>query len=163
MGIALGSIGPAQFAAAATEAENGNVEFFLSEGIAFFEGSTITSIRPADVQRLLDAPLHLPEWMKDGLELAGGEKDVKVRSCREYRDALREGLYAASQAAITNSSHFQIPLGILSAVEISQQPKATYFANFALGPNAAMHLPASLVDFDAEFPARGGTDNSASD
>jgi hypothetical protein len=81
LGITKGSFTPARLAAAATAAEKGNVEFFLSEGLTFFGGDTMTSIRTTDVQRLLEAPIHLPDWMSEGLELRRDEKMVQVRTC----------------------------------------------------------------------------------
>lgn len=148
LGVVLGTIPPARLATAAAEAEKGNVEFFLSEGIVFSNGTKITSIAQSDVQRLFDAPLYLEEWIEDGLELRHDDgRGIKVRTCREYRHALETGFYAATQADIKNSSIFEIPLGILEAVEKAKVPQKSYFTGFRLGPDSAKYLSASLVEF----------------
>jgi hypothetical protein len=125
-----------------------DASFLLTTGIELLDGIQISELRPSEMQLLLDVPVKLGADLPEGLKL---EKDdgtsLNVRTCREYRDAVANRYYAATNFAMKMEAFFTRTLGVLEALGACRPAAQSYIRRPRLGICDLERLPSSLLPF----------------
>jgi hypothetical protein len=107
----------------------------------------IRCLKNQDIERLLDAAVRFPEGMSASLRLVNdNNEEVHVSTCREYRRARKNGYYPYTTVEIkVASSYFELPLGVIDALDVAQPSDVSYIENPRVGITDIALLPATIL------------------
>ena len=105
-----------------------DINFELARPIELADGSKVKSITKAEIQTLQDQPILLWKGIQDtGAELTHKQKEkIYVRTCKEYDDALEQGYFPNTMAAIADAAWFKYPCSTLNLLEAAVKPKQSF-------------------------------------
>lgn len=128
--------------------------FRLTTGIEFVDGIKISELRPSEVELLLDLPIKLGTILLEGLEVENtGGTTLHVRTCREYREAVATGYYAATTFAMKMEASFKRTLGVLEALCACRPAARSYIRDPRLGICDLERLPSAVLPLFGEITA----------
>ena len=131
--------------------------FELVRSIVFADGTEVTSITKADIERLRDLPIDMGGNKTDGATLRKRRNDkIHVRTCREYDSALERGYSPGSTYDISMASWFKYPCGILNLLERATIPQQSFIPNSKEGVFDLKLIPLSLFPIVTDFEQRYG-------
>ncbi len=120
----------------------------LLKSLRFLEGAAFTELRPSEAERLLDLPVltgagaNLP----NGLEFVRADgSEIKIRTSREYRDAIANGYYAKNNFFNKMAAFFTETLGALSAMQACRPAERSFIRDPPVGLPDIHLLPSSLL------------------
>lgn len=102
-----------------------NITFELATPIKFADGSEKTSFTQAEIEALRDLPIYMGGSKFDATLANKGDRR-RVRTCREYDDALSAGYRPASNADIMLAAWFKYPCGTLQLLERATRHKRSF-------------------------------------
>ena len=105
-----------------------DITFELARPIELADGSKIKSITKAEIQTLQDQPILLWKGIQDkGAELTHKKREkIHVRTCKEYDDALEQGYFPNTMAAISDAAWLKYPCSTLNLLEKAVKPKQSF-------------------------------------
>ena len=104
------------------------ITFELHKPIEFADGTKKKSIAKAEIQTLRDQSILLWKGIQDeGVELSNRkEEKVHVHTCKEYGDALEQGYFPSSNAAVMDAAWLKYPCGTLNLLEQATPPERSF-------------------------------------
>ena len=103
-----------------------DITFELVTPIKFADGSEKKSFTKAEIEPLRDLPVDMGGNKTDGATLKNKQDKRRVRTCREYDDALANGYRPGSTYDIAMASWFKYPCGTLQLLERATRPKRSF-------------------------------------
>ena len=132
--------------------------FPLTQNLEFVDGSTEGSVRPEEIEKLLDKPVLIGGTSSiDGLEyVRDSGQCMIVRTCREYRAAIASGYYPLTNFAIKMTAFLDAANAIIDAVSKAQVPTVSFVSTPFVGVADLRLLPKDVLpfigpDMEAEF------------
>ena len=104
------------------------ITFELVKPIEFADGTQKKSFTKAEIQTLRDQSILLWKGIQDkGAELTNDKKEkIHVRTCKEYDDALEQGYFPNTMAAIADAAWFKYPCDTLRLLDQATPPKRSF-------------------------------------
>ena len=103
-----------------------DITFELVTSIKFADGSEKKSFTKAEIEALRDLPVDMGENKTDGAMLENKQDKRRVRTCREYDDALANGYRPGSNADIAMAAWFKYPCGTLQLLQRATRHKRSF-------------------------------------
>ena len=105
-----------------------DITFELLKPIEFADGTQKKSFTKAEIQTLQDQSILLWKGIQDkGAELTNDKKEkIHVRTCKEYDDALEQGYFPNTMAAIADAAWFKYPCDTLRLLDQAVKPKRSF-------------------------------------
>ena len=103
-----------------------DITFELATPIKFADGSEKKSFTKAEIEALRDLPVDMGGNKTDGATLKNKQDKRRVRTCREYDDALLAGYRPSSNADIMIAAWFKYPCGTLQLLQRATRHKRSF-------------------------------------
>ena len=103
-----------------------DITFELATPIKFADGSEKKSFTKAEIEALRDLPIDMGGNKTDGATLKNKQDKRRVRTCREYDDALANGYRPGSTYDIAMASWFKYPCGTLQLLQRATRHKRSF-------------------------------------
>lgn len=126
--------------------ENPGEIFHLLEGMNFVNSEEIRYVQRTDLDTFRDRRVRLGQNDHlDGITLINdrGSK-LKVRTCREYENAVQQGYFPSNNYEIKSSVWFKHQCGLLNALDAALTPKVSHISEPRVGILDLDLIPASL-------------------
>ena len=132
------------------------ITYELLRPIEFADGTQKKSVTKTEIQTLRDQSILLWEGIQDeGVELRKSkEEKIRVHTCKEYDDALEQGYFPYSNAAIMDAAWLKYPCGTLKLLDQATPPERSFLPPaeelFDLKLLPLMLFPI-MTDFEQEY------------
>ena len=105
-----------------------DITFELLKPIEFADGTQKKSFTKAAIETLRNQSILLWKGIQDkGVELKNHKKEnIHVHTCKEYDDALEQGYFPYSNAAVMDAAWLKYPCGTLNLLEQAIKPKRSF-------------------------------------
>jgi hypothetical protein len=125
--------------------ESNNPDGVLYQSLEFVGGVSVSRIRQADVEVLLDARVavrSIPNWL-DVVSSDGQKREV--RTTREYREAIADGFVPSCNFMVKTATDFELPLGVFTAMEKAQPARISFLRDPRIGVIDLKYVSAGLL------------------